>query len=236
MKVVFLEEVEGSGRVGEVKNVANGFARNFLLPRKLAAPATPHYLSIAQAKAEKEARRQVRLDDEARQYLLPKIEGRAITVEVRVGEQGKLYGSITPRDIAEAVQAVTGIELEHRQVALAQPIREVGTYEVTIRLSGNVRAGVTVEVVPLGGPPPAAEEAEAAVPEAEVAEGETVAAAEGAEAEEIEDSPESTEEATPEAPAGESEVVEGEATPEAPAGESEAVEALATEEERQEEA
>src|SRR3990172_9133901 len=163
MKVVFLEEVEGTARVGEVKNVADGFARNYLLPRRLAAPATPHYLNIAQARAEKEARRQSRLDEEAQQYLLPKVDGRALTMEVRVGEQQKLFGSVTARDIAEALQEATGVELEHRQVELREPIRELGDHEVTVKLTRNVHAQITVNVSALGGLGglPAAEEAEA---------------------------------------------------------------------------
>jgi len=152
MKVVFLEEVEGTAHVGEVKNVADGFARNYLLPRKLAAPATEHYIAIAQAKAEKDARRQARLDAEAHQHLIPKLQGRTIRIEVRVGEQGKLFGSVTSRDIAEALQAATGIEMEHRQVELEEPIRELGSYEVTARLTRNVRVQVTVSVEPLSGP------------------------------------------------------------------------------------
>src|SRR3990172_10529481 len=103
MKVVFLEEVEGTARTGDVKNVADGFARNYLLPRRLAAPATEHYIAIAQAKAGKEARRQERVDDEARQHLLAKVEGKSIRIQVRVGEQDKLFGSVTARDIAEAL-------------------------------------------------------------------------------------------------------------------------------------
>lgn len=169
MKVVFLEEVEGTARTGEVKNVADGFARNYLLPRRLAAPATPHYISIAQAKASKEARRQERLDDEARQHLLPKVDGRSLTIEVRVGEQGKLFGSVTSRDIAERLHEETKMELEHRQVDLKQPIRELGTFEVPVKLTRNVIATVTVNVEPLGGAPEAEEtpaEPEAA-PEAE---------------------------------------------------------------------
>jgi len=167
MKVVFLEEVEGTARVGEVKNVANGFARNYLLPRKLAAPATEHYIGIAQARAEKEARRHARLDEEARQYLVPKLEGRAITIEVRVGEQGKLFGSVTARDIAEALQEATGVELEHRQVDLREPIREPGSYEVTVRLSRSVQTKVAVNVEPLGGLPEAEEAGEGVATEAE---------------------------------------------------------------------
>jgi large subunit ribosomal protein L9 len=170
MKVVFLEEVEGTARAGDVKNVADGFARNFLLPRKLAAPATQHYISIANAKATKEARKQDRLDAEARERLLPLVDGKSLTIEVRVGEQDKLFGSVTTRDIAEALQALTKVEVEHRQVDLKQPLREVGEHKVPVKLTRNVIATVTVNVEPIGGA--AAEEAPAAeveAPEAEAA-------------------------------------------------------------------
>jgi len=198
MKVVFMEEVEGTARVGEIKNVADGFARNYLLPRKLAAPATDHYVAIAQARAEKEARRQTRLDEEASTYLVPKMEGASVTIEVRVGEQGKLFGSVTGRDIAEALQEATGVELEHKQVDLRQPIRELGSHEVTVNLTRNVPVQVMVNVEPLGGMPEAEEEpaeGEAAVEEAP-AEEPAPAEAE-AEAEPVE------EEAAAEAPAEE---------------------------------
>ena len=153
MKVVFLEEVEGTARTGDVKNVADGFARNFLLPRKLAAPATDHYITIAQAKAGKEAKRQERLDDEARDRLLPIVDGKSLSIEVRVGEQGKLFGSVTARDIAELLQEATRIELEHRQVDLREPIRELGAHQVAVKLTRNVLAMITVNVEPLGGLP-----------------------------------------------------------------------------------
>jgi len=168
MKVVFLDEVEGTAHTGDVKNVADGFARNYLLPRSLAAPATPHYIAIAQAKVTKHARRQERLDGEARS-LLPQVEGQTVRLEVRVGEQGKLFGSVTNRDIAEALQAATKIELEHRQVDLKEPIRELGAHEVTVKLTRNVHAKMTVDVVPLGGAaaPEAAAEAPAAEEETE---------------------------------------------------------------------
>lgn len=171
MKVVFLEEVEGTASPGDIKNVADGFARNYLLPRKLAAPANDHYIGIAKAKATKHARRQERLDEEARSHLLPKVDGRTVRIEVRVGEQGKLFGSVTPRDIAEALHAETGIEVTHQQVTLGQAIREVGSQEVNVRLTKNVIAKITVSVEPLGG----AEEASAEAPPAAeaVAEAET---------------------------------------------------------------
>ncbi len=208
MKVVFLEEVEGTARVGEVKNVANGFARNYLLPRNLAAPATQHYITVAQARAEKEARRQIRLDGEAQQYLVPKLEGKAVTIEVRVGEQGKLFGSVTARDIAEALQQATGIELEHRQVDLREPIRELGAHEVTVKLTRNVHTQLMVNVAPLGGLP-LAEEAAA---EVKAAEEETVA---DVAVEEVEAEVEVAAEAEPEAEAEADEEVEAEGQPEA---------------------
>jgi len=175
MKVVFMEEVEGTARVGEIKNVADGFARNYLLPRKLAAPATDHYIAIAQARAEKEARRQVRLDEEASTYLVPKMEGASVTIEVRVGEQGKLFGSVTARDIAGALQEAIGVELEHRQVDLRQPIRELGSHEVAVKLTRNVEVQVIVNVEPLGGMPEEAAAAEEAEAEVEAAEAEVEA-------------------------------------------------------------
>jgi len=218
MKVVFMEEVEGTARVGEIKNVADGFARNYLLPRRLAAPATDHYVAIAQARAEKEARRQERMDDEARVHLVPKMEGRSISIEVRVGEQGKLFGSVTGRDIAEVLQAETGIELEHRQVDLRQPIRDLGAHEVMVKLTRNVLVPVTVNVEPLGGLP------EGEVAEAEAVEDEATAEAEAETAEAAEEAAvEEPEAVEAEEPAAEPE--EGAAEEEPVAEEPEAVEA-----------
>ena len=146
MKVVFLEEVEGSGHTGEVRNVANGYARNYLLPRKLAVPATDHNIRIAEARAQAEAKHQVKLDADA-EVLAEKLAGLTITIEVKVGEQGRLYGSVTARDISEALEKPLGLLLEHRQVELEEPIRQVGMFEVPLRLSRNVRPSVQVAVL-----------------------------------------------------------------------------------------
>ena len=150
MKVVFLEEVEGTARTGDVKNVANGFARNFLLPRKLAAPATDHYIAIAQSRATKQVRVQTKLDEDA-QKLMPLVDGKELTIEVRVGEQDKLFGSVTARDVTELLQAETKIDLEHKQVDIKQPIRELGSHQVPVKLTRNVIAMITVHVIPIGG-------------------------------------------------------------------------------------
>ena len=193
MKVVFLEEVEGTARTGDIKNVAGGFARNYLLPRKLAAPATAHYITIATAKATKDARRQGKLDEDA-QRLLPQVEGKSVTIEVRVGDQNKMFGSVTARDIAEQLVELTKIDLEHRQIDLKQPIRELGAHPVKVKLTRNVIATVTVNVEPIGGLPEAAAEVPA---EAEVED-----VTEVPEAEDVEETP-AEEEAVEEAPAEE---------------------------------
>ena len=153
MKVVFLQEVEGSGHTGEVKNVADGFARNYLLPRKLAAPATDHNVRLAQARADVEAKHQAKLDADAT-VLVERLAGHAVTLTAKAGPQGRLYGSVTARDIAEALEGPLGHVLEHRQVELEEPIRQVGVFEVPLRLSRNVKSIVQVEVVGEGMPPP----------------------------------------------------------------------------------
>lgn len=185
MKVVFLEEVEGTAHTGDVKNVADGFARNYLLPRKLAAPANEHYIAIAQARATKEARKQTKLDEEA-QKMVPLVEGKSITIEVRVGDQEKMFGSVTTRDIAELVSQATKIDFEHRQIDLKQPIRELGTYQVPVKLTRNVVVPVTVIVDPIGGRKEPEVQAVAPVneePEAEEGEGAEDAGVEEAAAE-----------------------------------------------------
>jgi len=154
VKVVFLQEVEGSGRTGEVKNVANGFARNYLLPRKLAAPATDHNIRVAQGRANVESKHQAKLDADAT-ALADRLVGHSVTLTVKAGPQGRLYGSVTARDIAEALEGPLGHMLEHRQVELEEPIRQVGLFEVPLRLSRNVRAMLQVEVLGEGMPPPA---------------------------------------------------------------------------------
>ncbi len=150
MKVVFLREVEGTALPGEVKEVKDGFARNYLLPRGLAVPATKDALQRAQALAKREERRQAALDAEARR-IVEQLEGRTVTIAARVGEQGRLYGSVTAADIAEKLSELLGSEFDRRRIQLPQPIRELGRRTVTLRLSRNVSFELPVEVVPEDG-------------------------------------------------------------------------------------
>ncbi len=147
MKVVFFEDVEGTAQVGDVKVVKNGFARNFLLPRGIAGPVTPPNLQRANSLAEKEARRQAKLDGEAEVHK-ERLDGYTVSFEARVGETGRLYGSVTSRDIAQKLEESTGIEVDSRGILLAEPIRELGSKSVTIRFTRNVSAEITITVDP----------------------------------------------------------------------------------------
>ena len=149
MKVIFLEDVAGAADAGEVKVVKNGFARNYLLPRGLAAPATPGQLQ--RVRAIESAARQKRLQySEEWGEIKALIQGMEVPVEVRVGPNGRLFGSVTGRHIAERLTASTGRAIDHRQVLLGSTIHEPGNYPVSIRLYRDVIAEVTVSVVPEG--------------------------------------------------------------------------------------
>ncbi len=150
MKVVFMESVEGTALVGEVKEVKNGFARNYLLPRGLAAPAVEPYLSRADSRAVVEVKKQEALDGDASK-VAERIEGSRITMTARVGETGRLFGSITSVHIAEEVtKLLDGEVFDHRKVLLPEAIKEVGVQPVRLRLTRNVEAEIEVEVLAEG--------------------------------------------------------------------------------------
>lgn len=176
MKVVFFEDVQGTAQVGDVKEVKNGFARNFLLPRGLAGPTTKDNLQRAQSLAQKEVRRQEKLDGNAR-TVAERLAGYTVTLEARVGESGRLFGSITNRDIAEKLNAATQIEIDPHIVLLPEPIRELGAREVTIKFTRNVSVDVTVDVQPDEESKPIVEKLQAEKEAAEAAEAKRAAEA-----------------------------------------------------------
>ncbi len=147
MKVVFFEDVEGTAQVGEVKEVKNGFYRNFLLPRGIAGPTSRDNLQRANSLAQKEARRQEKLDSEARS-VADRIQGYTVTIEARVGETGRLFGSVTNRDVAEKLNASAGVSIDAHTILLAEPIREIGRRPVTVKFTRNVSSEVIVDVQP----------------------------------------------------------------------------------------
>ncbi len=158
MRVVFLDDVDGVARAGEIKTVKDGYARNFLLPRKLATAATVAEVQRAEAVARKIQAEQAKHDATA-QAVADKLNEKAIIIHARAGDQGRLFGSVTSSDIAAELSKLAGTEIDHRQISLDAPIKEVGGRQLSVTLTRNVKAQFTVDVVAEGKEP----EPEAAV-------------------------------------------------------------------------
>ncbi len=148
MKVVFLRDVEGTARTGEVKDVADGFARNFLLPKRLAVPAAGGAFRAWQHDIASREEKRTRERAEA-EIAAQRINSTTLTMGVKVGEGGKLYGSITSKDIADAL-ARRGITVDRHKIDLEEPLKTLGTYKVAIKVFAGLTPEVTVAVEPKG--------------------------------------------------------------------------------------
>ena len=183
MKVVLIDEAPGLGIAGDVRDVKDGFARNYLFPKRLAVLATPQELSRADSRRRVEVGRRTKLNLEM-ESVGERLAEERLLIAVRVGPGGRLYGSVTTTEIAEAINEAMGVDIDRRAVNLAQPIRELGHHQTPVRLAPDVIPDVTITVYAEGTEPPplveevAAEDAE----DAEAAEAvETVEAVETAE-------------------------------------------------------
>lgn len=146
MKVILTEDVKALGDAGTVVDVARGYARNYLIPQGKALEATPG--NLARVEQEKSRIIQARLKEkETALALVARLEGVSLTIPQKVGEGEKLYGSVTAAMIAEALEG-KGFKVDRKQLDLPEPLKKLGTYEVTVRLAPEVKAAVTVEVVP----------------------------------------------------------------------------------------
>jgi large subunit ribosomal protein L9 len=146
VRVVLREDVENLGRKGDLLEVADGYARNFLVPRGLAMKATAGVARQAEAMRRNRETREVR-DRAHAEELAQRLTGMRIEVKARAGEGGKLFGSVTATDIADAVLAQAEVELDRRRIGLADPLKELGPVEVPVRLHTDVEAVLSVEVV-----------------------------------------------------------------------------------------
>jgi large subunit ribosomal protein L9 len=147
MRVVFLQDVPSVARAGEVKEVADGYARNFLIPRKLALLARPQALSQLETREIAEVGEDAELTALAEQ-----LEGKEVSIKAKAGVKGKLYGSITSADIAAELKNSTGLDIDKRKIEMEEPIHHLGSYEVAIRLGKDIlpkiRVSVTEEEAP----------------------------------------------------------------------------------------
>jgi large subunit ribosomal protein L9 len=145
MKVILLEDVKGHGKKGQLIEAADGFARNYLLPRKLAQPATAANLGVLKAREEAKKHRE---DTERAEALASAEKLKNCTVKVlsKAGEKGRLFGAVTNKEIAEALQAQYGIEIDKRKIVLNDPIKNFGTYEVKVKIHPEVSQSLKIIV------------------------------------------------------------------------------------------
>ncbi len=145
MKLVLLKDVPSLGKMGDVKDVANGYARNYLLPHGLAVEATAGQLKIMQDQRTADARRQERLRNE-NDLLSTRLSGVNVTLKAKVGDQDRLYGSITAKDLADAVRKQAKIEIDRHKIELPEPIRTLGTHQVAVHIAGDLHPKFTVVI------------------------------------------------------------------------------------------
>jgi large subunit ribosomal protein L9 len=150
VEILLLKDVDNLGYAGDVKKVANGFGRNYLLPHNLATLATPGALKQAETirrAAEKYRAREL----EDAKAIANQLKDLKLTFERRSGEMGKLYGSVTSAEVAQAIVDKTGITIDKRKVVLAEPIRQLGDHEVILKIVMDLSIKIQVEVLPEGG-------------------------------------------------------------------------------------
>jgi large subunit ribosomal protein L9 len=145
-KVILRADVDGVGKRGDICEVSNGYARNFLLPRGLAIKATDG--AVNQAASMRRARDlRDAADRSAAEEVARTLVARTITIPAKAGAEGKLYGSVTSSDVVAAVSEQTGVELDRRQLQLAEPIKALGSHQVPVKLHSDVQFPITVDVV-----------------------------------------------------------------------------------------
>ena len=145
MKVVFLQDVPNVARAGEIKEVASGYGRNFLIPKKLALPASSPAISLIEAQRKINTQNQQQTETEVVE-LANQLDGRDVFLKAQVGAKDRLYGSITNADIAAELESATGLVIDKKKIELARPIHQLGSYEITIRLAKDVIPRIKVTV------------------------------------------------------------------------------------------
>ncbi len=145
MKVIFIQDVPNVAQAGEIKDVASGYGRNFLIPQKLALLASSPAIILAEAQRKISARNQQQTEAEIAE-LANRLEGREIFLKAQTGAKDRLYGSITNADIAAELESATGLVIDKKKIELAKPINKLGSYEVTIRLAKDVMPKIKVTV------------------------------------------------------------------------------------------
>jgi large subunit ribosomal protein L9 len=148
MKVILLQDVPGAGKKNQIVNVSDGYARNYLFPRKWAMEATPSAVKEVERRNEKERAEEAARVKEAEE-LAREINGKTVEIKAKSGEKGRLYGSVTVQEVAEALHAQHQVEVDKRKIELSEPIRSLGEVQATISLYTGVKAMMTIKILPM---------------------------------------------------------------------------------------
>lgn len=147
MQVILTQDVEKIGQRGDIVDVSRGYVRNFLVPRNLAEVATPAKMEEARREMEETEERERRMAERAGE-IAATLNKSVITIEARTGEDERLFGSVTAANIADAIQKARDVRVDRRRVMLDEPIKSLGTHQVSVQVHGDVQASVKVIVVP----------------------------------------------------------------------------------------
>lgn len=145
MKVILVQDVEKLGDKGEILEVKNGYARNYLIPNKMAIMASTSNLKTWENERATRERREMKTIEQAKN-VAAELGKKTFTIKAKAGEEGKLFGSVTSQDIAIAVQEQTKIELDRKKIELSEPIKKTGSHKVTVKLAKGVLGEINVEV------------------------------------------------------------------------------------------
>ncbi|MHC1578436.1 MAG: 50S ribosomal protein L9 [Dehalococcoidia bacterium] len=145
MKVVLLQDVPGKGKAGEIREVSKGYAKNFLLPRRLALAANPAVIKQVESRLAKE-KLEESIDREKLVELAQEIEGREIRLKARIGTGERLFGSVTAADVAEELSSAVGSVVDKKKIDIEKPFRQIGNYEVGVKLASDIKPKITVVI------------------------------------------------------------------------------------------
>ncbi|MBE6862716.1 MAG: 50S ribosomal protein L9 [Ruminococcus sp.] len=146
MKVIFLQDVKGSGKKGEVKNVADGYARNMLFPKNLAVEATPANLSKL-AGQQSSAQHKIDVEKQAANEAADKVKDKKVIIKAKAGSNSKLFGSVTAAHVADALSEQLGVKVDKKKITLSTDIKNFGSYSAVVKFYTGISAKVDVEVI-----------------------------------------------------------------------------------------
>lgn len=146
MKVIYLQDVKGSGKKGEVKNVADGYARNMLIPKGLAVEATPDNLSKL-AGQQSSAQHKIDIDKQNANEAAAKIKDKKLVIKAKAGSNDRLFGSVTSAHVADALKEQLGVTVDKKKIVLSSDIKNFGSYKATVKLYTGISQDVDVEVI-----------------------------------------------------------------------------------------